>query len=214
MKLIRSLEYRRLLMRTRPRRYVNLFRTIYERDVRSIVEIGTWNGVHAEQMIRTASARADIGSIRYRGFDLFEDLTEEQFKQEFSKRPPSYQQVVERLQATGADVALIRGNTRDTLPRSGDILRAADLVFIDGGHSIETITADWNAVRAAMGPRTTVIFDDYYADPAPELNGLGCQSVIDALDRKTYEVEVLEPTDEFEKPWGVLRVRMARVSLR
>lgn len=213
MKLKRALEYRRLLRTTQPRRYVNLFQTIYERRCRSIVEIGTWNGLHAEQMIRTAAVRRDIESVQYCGFDLFEDLTDEQLTQEFSKRPPSYQDVLQRLQLTGADVRLVRGNTRDTLSRSGELLRDADLVFIDGGHSIETIAADWNAVRQTMGPGTTVIFDDYYPDAGPELEGLGCQSLIDHLDRSCYSVEVLEPTDSFEQPWGVLRVRMTRVTL-
>jgi predicted O-methyltransferase YrrM len=214
MKFKAAVQYRHLLLRTRPRRYVELFRTIYERRRRSLVEIGTWNGVHAEQMIRTAAAHVDAAEVRYRGFDLFEDLTDEQLKSEFSKRPPAYETVLERLQATGADVALIRGNTRITLPRSSDILSAADLVFIDGGHSIETITADWDAVRAAMQPDTIVIFDDYYPDPEPALSGLGCQSIVDGLDRSTYRVEVLPTMDAFPQPWGVLRVRMARVSFR
>ncbi len=177
------------------------------------MEIGTWNGVHAEEMIRTAAAHSDIRSVRYSGFDLFEDLTDEQFKLEFSKRPPTYQAVLERLERTGADVRLIRGNTRDTLPRATEILRNADLVFIDGGHSIETIAADWMAIRDVMGPATTVVFDDYYPNAGPELAGLGCHSLIDQLDPGAYAVEVLEPTDEFEQSWGALRVRMARVTL-
>jgi len=214
MKLKAALQYRRLLLRTRPRRYVELFRTIYRRRRRSIVEIGTWNGVHAEQMIRTAAAHTDIAQVRYRGFDLFEHLTDEQLRGESSKRPPPYETVLERLRNTGADVALIRGNTRVTLPQSTDVLSAADLVFIDGGQSIETITADWEAVRAAIQPGTTVIFDDYYPDPEPALAGLGCQSIIDGLERSTYQVEVLPTTDAFPQPWGVLRVRMARVTFR
>lgn len=214
MKLKRALEYRRLLRTTQPRRYVNLFRTIYERRCRSIAEIGTWNGVHAEQMIRTAAARSDMASVRYCGFDLFEDLTEEQLRLEFSKRPPSHDEVLRKLQGTGASIRLVRGNTRETLPRSLELLRHADLVFVDGGHSIETITADWSAVRSAMHPGMTVIFDDYYPDPVPELTGLGCQGVIDQLDRSTYAVDVLDPTDSFEQPWGVLRIQMARIALR
>ena len=212
--LISQLRYRRLLHTTKPRRYVNLFRTIYQRRCRNLVEIGTWNGVHAEQMISVAAMHGGVSSVQYTGFDLFEDLTEEQFLKEFSKRPPSYQEVLSRLQGTGADVRLRRGNTRVTLPLATEEVRQADLVFVDGGHSIETISADWNAVAGAMGPRTTVLFDDYYPDQISELDGLGCQTIIDALDRDRYEVEVLEPTDSFARPWGTLRVRMASVRLR
>lgn len=214
MQLKRRLTYGRLLLRTHPRRYANLFRTIYRFRCRTLVEIGTWNGVHAEQMIHVAALRSPASSVRYTGFDLFEDLTEQQLRDEFSKRPPSYQEVLARLQRTGAQVTLHRGNTRQTLPGAAPALERADLIFIDGGHSIETISADWDAVRRAMGPRTTVLFDDYYPDRAPQLAGLGCQTIIDGLDPTRYEVEVFEPTDSFDQPWGTLRVRMARVSLR
>lgn len=212
--LLGQLRYRYLVLTTHPRRYLNLFQTIYERRCRSIVEIGTWNGVHSEQMIRTAAVHAPIQEVRYRGFDLFEDLSDEALEKELSKRPPRYEEVLARLQRTGADVRLFRGNTRVTLPQATDELRQADFVFLDGGHSIETITSDWNAVRGAMRADTTVVFDDYYVDPEPELEGLGCQTIIAGLDRAVFHVELLEPTDAFAKPWGVLKVRMVRVRQR
>jgi hypothetical protein len=211
MMLANKLRYRHLLFTTQPRRYVNLFRTIYEGRCQRLVEIGTWNGVHAEQMITVAAARADVPAVRYVGFDLFEDLTEEQFRQEFSKRPPSYDEVLRRLQATGADIRLVRGNTRVTLPQFSGLLGEADFVFIDGGHSIETITSDLNAVINAVRPATPVILDDYYVDPGPKLDGLGCQSIVDALDRARYDVTVLDPIDLIEREDGLLKVRMALV---
>jgi hypothetical protein len=214
MQLNRRLAYSRLLLRTHPRRYVNLFRTIYKFRCRNLVEIGTWNGVHAEQMIQVAAIRAGMDQVRYSGFDLFEELTEQQLRDEFSKRPPSYEEVARRLQRTGAEITLHRGNTRATLPLAADELRRADLVFVDGGHSIETISADWASVQRGMGPRTTVLFDDYYPDRVPALEGLGCQSMVDSLDPLRYAVELLEPTDAFDQPWGTLRVKMARVRMR
>lgn len=214
MQLKKRLVYGRLLLRTRPRRYAKLFRTIYKFRCRNLVEIGTWNGVHAEQMIHVAAMRLGASSVRYTGFDLFEELTEQQLREEFSKRPPTYDEVARRLKGTGAEVTLYRGNTRETLPRAAEELRRADLVFLDGGHSIETISADWDSVRRGMGPGTTVLFDDYYPDSLSELEGLGCQSIIDSLDPERYVVEVLEPTDAFDQPWGTLRVQMARVRLR
>jgi methyltransferase family protein len=207
-----QLTYRHLLLTTRPRRYTNLFKTIYQRRCRNLVEIGTWNGIHAEQMIKVAAARSGIASVKYTGFDLFEDLTEEQLRQEFSKRPPTYREVLSRLERTGATVTLYRGNTRHTLATARRELAEADLVFIDGGHSVETISADWQAVRETMGPRTTVIFDDFYPDPLPQLQELGCQTIIENLDRTQYSVQVLQPIDSFEKPWGTLRVQMVRVT--
>jgi hypothetical protein len=214
MMLTRELRYRKLLFTTQPRRYVNLFRTIYDRRCRRLVEIGTWNGVHATQMIGVAAARAKVGLIRYTGFDLFEQLTDEQFRQEFSKRPPAYDEVMARLSETGADIRLVRGNTRTTLPESAAVLREADFVFIDGGHSIETITSDLTAVLGAVRPGVPVILDDYYVDPGPELDGLGCQSVVDALDRSRHVVSLLDPVDLIHRDAGPLRIRMALVERR
>ena len=211
MTLANKLRYRHLLMTTQPRRYVNLFRTIYAERCLRLVEIGTWNGVHAEQMIRVAAARADVGRIRYTGFDLFEQLTDEQFRSEFSKRPPSESEVLQRLQATGAIIRLVPGNTRVTLPESRELLGDADFVFIDGGHSIETIRSDLAAVLNAVRPGTPVILDDYYVDPGPELEGLGCQSVLAGLSPSRYEVTLLDPVDVIERPAGPLRIRMALV---
>jgi hypothetical protein len=209
-----KLRYRHLLFTTQPRRYVNLFRTIYRERCASVVEIGTWNGIHAEQMIRVAAARTDIRSVRYVGFDLFEDLSDEQFHQEFSKRPPSYEDVLRRLQATGADVRLVRGNTRTTVPQSAALLADADLTFIDGGHSIETITSDFNAVIAAVRPGAPVILDDYYVEPGPHLAGLGAQSLIDGLDRSKFDVSLLDPVDVIERDEGPLWIRMVEVRRR
>jgi hypothetical protein len=211
MMLANKLRYRHLLYTTQPRRYVNLFRTIYERRCLRIVEIGTWNGVHAEQMIRVAAARADVRQVRYVGFDLFEALTAEQFRLEFSKRPPSYDEVQRRLRGTGADIQLVPGNTRVTLPQSAGLLAEADFVFIDGGHSVETITSDLNAVIGAVRPGIPIILDDYYVDPGPELAGLGCQTVIDGVDRTRYDVTVLDPMDVIEREAGPLKIRMALV---
>jgi predicted O-methyltransferase YrrM len=211
MMLANQLRYRHLLITTQPRRYVNLFRTIYDRRCERIVEIGTWNGVHGEQMIRVAAARADVRAVRYVGFDLFENLSEEQLRQEFSKRPPSHDDVLRRLQGTGADVRLVRGNTRVTLPQTADLLAEADFVFIDGGHSTETIRSDFNAVAGAVRPDTPIVLDDYYVDPGPELAGLGCQSLVDALDRTRYEVRLLDPMDVFEREAGLLKIRMVLV---
>lgn len=200
-----------------PRRYINLLRTIREERCRVIVEIGTYDGVHAKQMIDTAALSWPRGQIEYFGFDLFEALTDDDLDREFSKRPPSRHVVEKRLAGTGAQIQLHQGYTQDMLPRFSRGLGASkniDLVFVDGGHSPETIESDWRNVLEFMDEDTTVLFDDYYTNEQDEVKNIGCRSLIDGLDRDLFEVVILDPEDRFEKSWGSLGVRLVRVKPR
>ena len=203
-----------LLWRYRRRRYQHLFRTIRDRRAARLVEIGVWDGHHAGLMIRTAGLGRPAAEVSYAGFDLWEELTDELFRAEASKKPPTRAEVQARLEKTGARIELVMGNTRHTLPASAELLKAADFIFIDGGHSVETVRSDWAVVESCLNDRAVVIFDDYYVGTEPELAGIGCQSVIDGLDRGRFRVELLDPMEEFRKPWGTLRIRMARVARR
>ncbi len=205
-------------MRTANSRYRHVLETVYRHRCRTLLEIGVYNGVHARQMIETAGIFHPMHRIEYFGFDLFERLTSDDLDREFSKKPPAAADVARRLEETGAQVRLFVGYTSETLPTFVQEARRAgttiDFAFIDGGHSVETIATDWGHVRELMTANTVVLFDDYYTNTEPDVAGLGCQHLVDGLDRQRYEVEVLAPEDRFEKAWGTLKVRMARVTLR
>lgn len=198
----------------RPRRYRNLFRLIRERRCRRFVEIGVWNGRTARRMIATAGLAYPPSEIQYFGFDLWEELTDSLFTSELSKRPPAKREVERVLSDTGARIELVQGNTRLTLPTSVERIGCADLVFIDGGHSEETIRSDWMNAKQLLRANSVAIFDDYYVDAPDHIAGKGCQRLIDALDRAEFDVRLLEPVDVFRHSWGELRTRMVAVSLR
>lgn len=169
-------------------------------------------------MINTAKVHCRRKDIQYFGFDLFEDLSEVELRKEFSKMPSAKQEVEEKLIKTGANFKLFKGYTAETLP---DFVRyakthgiSADFIFIDGGHAIKTITSDWENVRQLINNKTVVVFDDYYRNNEPEIQGYGCNAIIDLMDRNIYEPSILLPEDSFTKPWGVLNVRLAKVMLR
>lgn len=215
--MLKRLLYMKRILTMRPKRYRNLLKTIYEERCRRIIEIGTYNGVHACQMIETANIFYPVNQIEYYGFDLFEGLTREDFQKEFSKQPPKYSEIKQRLEKTGAVIRLYVRYSSDTLPNfleEKEDGKQIDFVFIDGGHSIGTITSDWNYVKKIMNYKTVVIFDDYYNNKEPEVSGVGCQSLITGLDRNVYDIEILEPEDHFEKEWGTLRVSMVKVRLK
>ena len=120
---------------------------------------------------------------------------------------------------TGAAIRLFKGYSQDTLPtfveeckKSGTTI---DFAFIDGGHLIETIRADWENVSKLMRPGSVVMFDDYYTNTEPEMQKFGCQSIIDALEPAIYETAILNPEELFRQDSGItLKIRIARVSLK
>ena len=200
-----------------PTRYKNLLNAVYQTRAQTILEIGTFSGKHACKMIETACLFHDVGDVTYYGFDLFEHLSDELLKAELSKKPPSKEIVQATLERAGASINLYQGYTHDTLPKfvqTHDPSDRIDFIYIDGGHSIETIESDWKYVQELMSPNTLVIFDDYYRNEEPEMDGFGCQSIIDALDPEVFETHVLKPENCFKKDWGTLNVSMASVRLK
>lgn len=136
----------------------------------TIVEIGTNQGDRAEAVCRAALQHRD--KVHYTGYDLFEDATPEINAEEKNKKPLAREsEVSKRLSAIpGVTFELIKGNTRTTL-HGTDVV--ADLVFIDGGHSVETIRGDYEAVKGS----SCIVFDDYYTSGV-DTSKHGCNEVI------------------------------------
>ena len=214
MNLFYYIFFRVRLRRSWPRHYADLLQCAFESRCCTIVDIGTYEGLHARHLIQTGRIFHRASSIRYFGFDLFESQTEEQRKREASPSAPRRADVEAKLRRLGINVTLHAGDTRDTLPVAAQEIGKADLVVIDGGHSFGTVESDWNNVRGLMHERTVVVFDDYYPDDGFRPPGCGCQKLIDALDRDIYDVKLLPHIDEFPQDWGTLRMRMVRVSLK
>ena len=193
------------------RRYGYLFLVIDRNHCRNIMEIGTWTGKRSLEMIERANRYNDAKDISFYGFDLFELLTDRLNKEEFSKKPPTMMEVKIRLEKTGANINLFKGFTRETLPRSVSGLPKMDLIFIDGGHKVETIQNDWKYASMLMHEKTEVIFDDYYH----KHDDVGCKPVIEAIDRNKYDVQILEPRDRVITPWKkILEINFVRVTKR
>jgi hypothetical protein len=194
------------------RRYEYLFDAIRENNYKRITEIGTWNGERALEMIETAKKYHKAEEIEYYGFDLFDIMTEEIFKEEVSKRPPSQEYIKGMLEKTGAKIYLYKGFTKDTMPQVVSSLPEMDLIFIDGGHHIDTIRNDWYYSQQVMNDNTIVIFDDYWSGEWGKRKDTGCQSLIVEIDRSKFNVEILPIQDSFKKDWGILKINFAKVT--
>jgi len=212
----KRLRYWHRLFKMRDSRYRHLFQTVYKQKCCKILEVGTYRGSHAAKMIETAKCFFAPDNINYWGFDLFEKLTEQDIEKEFSKRPPTCDQVKKRLELTGAKIELYIGYTQETLPGFLAEMKGIidiDLIFIDGGHSIETITSDWNYCKQMMSAKTIVLFDDYYPSAELGVEGMGCQTLIDSLDHSRYQVEILEPEQIVQSVYGEMGIKMVKVQL-
>lgn len=180
-------------------RYDNLVRLVGETKPRRIMEIGVYNGQNSKNMIREAVKHRS--NVEFWGFDLFE--VEKGSREEFIKVPPSIETVGQTLRGENAKVHLIKGNTLETLKDKS--IPQMDFIFIDGGHSFETVESDWHNVQRLMHNKTIVIFDDYWTGPAltdPHWSQGGCKPLIDNLEG--YSIEFLEPTDKFKHLWSTL----------
>ena len=190
------------------KRYRQLIDAVQETRAKNILEIGTYFAVRSKQMINAAKKFRATHEISFYGFDLFENLTEQQFKEEISKKSPPLSWVREELEKTGTNIHLFPGDTRVSLSEAVPSLPEMDVVFIDGGHSIETIESDWKNVEKVLKKGSVVIFDDYW----PDRTDAGAKPIVDAIDRERYDVTILPIVDVFDNPnHGRLTIQFARV---
>lgn len=201
------------LDRYRLSRYAEMVRRCKERSPHSILEIGTWRGDRSVEMLA-----ASPGCTRYVGFDLFEGMDQQTFEKERMGAcfPSTRQAVEQRLTAVRPTISveLVAGNTLETLPRFTRDADSFDFVYLDGGHSLETIASDWAAVRRVMDHDTVVIFDDYYLNDS----SCGCKPLIDSLNPAEYRRHFFRTIEEIPAELAgsadPLFVTMVEVSFR
>jgi predicted O-methyltransferase YrrM len=154
-------------------RYNELLPLVAFNKPRRIIEIGTHKGKIAAALCREALKHQE--KVHYIGYDLFEDATDETNKREYNGKGAGCEDEARKaLEAIpGVTFELIKGDTRQTL--HGQDVRA-DFVFIDGGHSVETIRGDYEAVKHSR----LIAFDDYYTDGV-DTNKFGCNRVVSSL---------------------------------
>ena len=142
-------------------RYKQLIELVEERQPQRILEVGTWNGHRAVEMLEVSPL------AHYYGFDLFEDASPQTDKVEFNvKKHHSLQQVKDHLDKFfPGQFELYKGDSKETLQHfHTDFI---DFAFVDGGHSRETIKSDIrNVVRLIRegSQSAVVVLDDYYTN--------------------------------------------------
>ena len=185
---------------TGPKRYKQLADIVRFYKPKTIVETGTWNGGRAIEMALAAFESTD--KVHYLGFDLFEEATEELDKYEMNSKPHNFKEAVEnRLKEFATKMAdqgkkftfkLHKGDSKKTLAKCKAV-KKADFAYIDGGHSYETVKADYQNLKHVP----ILVFDDFFskdqAGNLPHEDNLGVNKLMKEIE--AYGKVVLPSSD-------------------
>lgn len=185
------------------KRYSIILSTIFYYRPKSIIEIGVYRGVRAKEMIQ--AAQIFNKNIEYFGFDLFEMINKKIQRKELSKIPYSKKDIKNNL-SKYAKVRLFKGYTSKTLDKLKN--KKVDLIFIDGGHRLDTIKNDWYKSIKFQKKNTIIIFDDYYLDNKKIIRNFGCNLVVNKIDEKKYSKKLFFFTDRFVHLKQRLNIKM------
>lgn len=172
---------------------------VKERKPQNFLEIGVFTGVTARNICELLSL-INNGKFYYLGIDLFEDFEDAvstevvpEFltnKQNFSnplkslfynfllrEKLNSLESVSKFLKKFGKNVELKKGNSLDILKKID--LKIFDMIFVDGGHSYETVKFELSIILKNVNDNCLVICDDYIHAEA-----IGVKKAIDESVRK------------------------------
>jgi hypothetical protein len=124
-----------------------------------ICEIGTHDGKSATQFCDYLLNYVGVEKLYYKGYDAFDLASDQTHKVEVNgKGSGSLAKATSRLNAhlnkypKRFEYQLVKGWTQDTLQEE-----AFDFVYIDGGHSYDTVKFDYSKVKDSK----VIVFDDY-----------------------------------------------------
>jgi len=185
------------------------------RKVNSILEIGVFNGNFAERLLKLLANNLPESKIYYLGVDLFaEGFTEAKYVSEISLYPESLSNIQRKLSKfRNVTVELIQGDSVSVLTKIPND-KTFDIIHIDGGHSYGTVLQDWLNVSKLMNHSSAVFFDDYSNLRGVTKGRFGVKQVVDYIDTSVYDVKISLNRDFFWKDYGLLILRMVKVTLK
>lgn len=156
----------------------------------SFVEIGVGKGDTFRAYLTIAETYTN--QVRYIGFDTFSEGPPEDETSHLNKRvqeaePGSgfwnmHHATKEHIHSipdeydVGCRIKLIQGNTKETLPDATSEIPPVDFIYIDGGHSYDTVHNDYKGVKdiikhsnrsdkGSIPKGTLIVFDDFNCEP-------------------------------------------------
>jgi len=184
-----------------------LLQNIFKHKPKNFLEIGVYTGVTALNVCKLLQF-INNNEFKYIGIDLFEDFSKNNFINEvapqsnYSKKYfnnpiknfflrligqelNSFKNVNKFLNKFSENVMLYKGKSSDVLKKID--LKSINYIFLDGGHSFETVYSDLNIIYSKANIRTVIFCDDY------NLNNSGVQKAIDTfVNNKKLSFEIIE----------------------
>ena len=179
---------------------------IKEKKPKIFLEIGVFTGVTARNVCELLSL-INHNNFFYYGIDLFEDYQEAVSKefipkflsenQNFSnpfksfvynfllkEKLNSLKSVTKFLKKFQNNIKLMKGNSLEILPKID--LKIFDMIFVDGGHSYETVKSELDYILNNIKNSCLVVCDDYTLLETP-----GVKKAIDeAITQYSYNLKV------------------------
>jgi predicted O-methyltransferase YrrM len=184
-----------------------LLRILNKQSALSVLEIGVDEGENAVRLISELSKKVSISKIRYVGIDLFNLMNPGIAKNEASQIPKSKQDIEFLLNSSFPNLSfeLLEGNSNEILSTINENFQ---FIFIDGGHSYQTVKRDLELSEAILSEGGVIVLDDYTNRRAEAKAGYGIARLVDELDVNKWNVKISKLADFFWHPWGILVTRL------
>tara|TARA_Y200000002_G_C22666389_1_gene658158 strand:+ start:1280 stop:1912 length:633 start_codon:yes stop_codon:yes gene_type:complete len=169
-----------------------LLKLIHEFRPKNFLEIGVLEGVTSRNVCEQLN-QINNGNFNYFGIDLFGDDLTQNNRKEFT--PISYKinnplkwiyfKIILRMDPNSKEcvkyllkkfknnVKILQGYSKNILSKMD--LRIIDFVFLDGGHSYETVKNDLDLLTANLKKNSIIICDDY------NINHYGVKKAVDEI---------------------------------
>ena len=198
-------------------RFEQVYKWLEDNKPDVILDIGTFNGKNAVNMIKSSEAK------RYIGFDVWEEGSKELDELEFNAKKRVKKSEAKKLILAseidgkkgprGFKLELIQGNTRVTLAEYCLGKKPfVDVVIIDGGHSSHTISSDFSWAIKICKTSGTIFLDDYYFGVSR--NNVGSNSSLAALNAPYKVLPKADPVYPNLDGKAEGQVKMAQVNMR
>jgi SAM-dependent methyltransferase len=188
---------------SRKDRYVQLSELAAALKPKTFLEFGTWQGDRAIEVARVSPG------LSYVGIDLFETGTEAMDRTELNvKSRITARACAQRLtdyHSILPNAVLFAGDSRALDAEFvAQYTGWAELIFVDGGHSLATIESDLKNAFRFRKPGGVIVLDDYYSETPPGFTERwGCNLILEAMG---IDYEVLPRQDPIKQGGSVQMV--------